>query len=439
MRERVARGADRVAWKLTADENRVVLISQPVHQHGYETAVAAQHAGLLQCFVTGIYYTGRGLMSARLLGRVPSELRSSVERELLRRRHSELDPAYVHTIPTYHVLAVLARHMANRVSTLQRLELETWAHLRFDRAVARLLPSLRGLQIVHAFEGGALETLRSAKQLGITTVLDVTSAQEDCRATRMDAGRRISLSRIRAERELADIMFVPSDYVIRCLLENGVSAEKIVKIPYGVDHRRFSPERGPKADDRPFRALYVGAIAQHKGVRYLLKAWQRLNLRNAELVLVGQPDRRGREILQEFQGLYKWQGSVPKYAVHDCFKSCDILVLPSLSDSWGLVVTEAMACGIPVIVTTNTGAPVRDELDGFVVSPGDSTELKEKILFLYEHASIREEMGVRAREHVLRAYTWEHYRARVTTAYDAILSGRAAQVARRNASERVQR
>src|SRR5207245_6009464 len=116
---------------------------------------------------------------------------------------------------------------------------------------------------------------------------------------RMDASLRITLSRIRAERELADILFVPSDYVISCLLENGVSAEKIVKVPYGVDHRRFSPEHGLKPEDRPFRVLYVGAIAQHKGVRYLLEAWQRLNLRNGELVLVGQPDQRGREILRE--------------------------------------------------------------------------------------------------------------------------------------------
>jgi starch synthase len=404
------------------DDNGVVLISQPVHQHGYETAVAAQNAGLLRYFVTGMYYTGRGLMSARLLRRLPAELRARVEKELLRRRHFELDPAFVHTISTYHVLATGIRYAAGPISPLRRLELETWAHLRFDRAVARFLPRLSGLEIVHAFEGSGLETMRSAKRLGIRTVLDVTSAQEDCHAAPGNRGRRISLSWIRAERELADVMLVPSDYVMHCLLENGVSAERIMKVPYGVDHRRFSPERGPRTD-HPFRVLYVGTIAHHKGVRYLLEAWQRLKLRDAELVLIGQPDRGGHEILREFQGTYDWRGSVPKYAVDQYVKSGDVLVLPSLSDSWGLVVTEAMACGIPVIVTTHTGAPVRNKVDGFVVPPADSTALVERLLFLYEHASIREEMGVRAREHVIRGYTWEHYRARIADAYNTILLG----------------
>jgi glycosyltransferase involved in cell wall biosynthesis len=170
-------------------------------------------------------------------------------------------------------------------------------------------------------------------------------------------------------------------------------------------------------------------------VRYLLEAWRRLGLRDAELVLIGQPDQGGREILREFQGLYEWRGAVPKYAVEECFKSGDVLVLPSLSDSWGLVVTEAMACGIPAIVTANTGAPVRDEVDGFVVAPGDSAELEERILFLYEHASIRKEMGVRAREHVVRAYTWGHYRAGIANAYNAILSGNTVQVEERRVME----
>ena len=129
-----------------------------------------------------------------------------------------------------------------------------------------------------------------------------------------------------------------------------------------------------------------------------------------------------RELLREFRGTYDWRGSVPKYAVDHYFKNGDVLVLPSLSDSWGLVVTEAMSCGLPVIVTTNTGAPVRDEVEGFVIPPADSTELGERLRFLYEHAAVRREMGMRGRERVLAAYTWEHYRERIVNAYDGLLS-----------------
>jgi starch synthase len=401
-------------WKGT------VVISHPVHQHGYETAVAAQNVGLLRCFVTGVYYTKRGLMSPGTLGKLPSTLAAKIEDELLRRWHPELDPDAVYTIPEYHVLATAVRRVGQRAPFLQRPQLDIWAHERFDEAVGRLLHRLQGLRIVHAFEGSGLATLRSAKSLGITTVLDVPSAHEYLRG--LDAlGSQSNLARARAERELADIILAPSDYVIQCLVEHGVNREKIFKVPYGVDHVRFSPSVGSRDHKDPFRVLYVGAIRLQKGVRYLLEAWRALDLLNAELVLVGRPDDAGRLMLREFEAYCNWAGEVPKYAVDQWFKESDVLVLPSLADSWGLVVTEAMACGLPVITTVNTGAPVRDGIDGFVVPPRDVAALRDKIKFLYENPEARRNMGLRGREHVTHAYTWEHYRARIVNAYTSIL------------------
>jgi glycosyltransferase involved in cell wall biosynthesis len=399
-----------------------VLVSHPVHQHAYETAVAAQKAGALRAFVTGIYFTGRGATSPRFLGRLPSPLEAKVTRELTRRWHPELDPALVHTIPPYHGLATCVRRLAEHAAPFRRLQLDTWADLQFDKAVGRLLERFAGLQLVHAFEGSALETFRSARRLGLATVLDVASAHERYRAVLGESAPRGSLWRIRAERDLADVIFAPSDYAIECLLEHGVAAEKILKLPYGVDHLRFSPAGRSRNDEDPFRVLYVGSIGIRKGLRYLLEAWRTLGLANAELILIGQPDDAGREILREFRGHYYWHGESPKYAVDQWFKKSDVFVLPSLSDSWGLVVTEAMATGLPVVTTLTTGAPVRDGIDGFVVPPGDASALADRIKFLYEHPDARRDMGLRGRELVARAYTWTHYRARITSAYRSILA-----------------
>jgi glycosyltransferase involved in cell wall biosynthesis len=416
---------------VTGERKGAVLVSQPVHQHGYETAVAAQNAGLLRYFVTGIYYTKRGLTSPGILAKLPSQLEERVERELLRRSHSQLDPDAVYTIPRYHILATALGRMGHHAPLLSRLELDIWAHDRFDEAVGRLLVRFPGLRIVHAFEGSGLATFRSAKRLGITTVLDVSSTYEYLRALG-DLGSRDNPARARAERELADIIFAPSDYAIQCLVEHGVTRERISKIPYGVDHIRFSPAPEHRTSNGDFRALYVGAINRPKGVRYLLEAWRSLALRNAELVLVGQPDSAGRKILREFEGHYRWIGSVPKYAVHEWFQKSDALILPSLAEGSALVTYEALASGLPVVTTPNSGSVVRDGTDGFVVAPRDVRALGERIRFLYENPGARREMGVRGRELVASSYTWEHYRARIVSAYDSILSHSAQLEAQRD-------
>lgn len=402
----------------------VVLISQPVHQHGYETAVAAQEAGLLRAFVTGIYYTKRGVMSPRLRRRLPSGLQKTVELELMRRQHDELRLDSVYTIPRYHIIATALRRAGKFVTPLRRLELDSWAHLRFDEAVGQLLSWLPGLRIVHAFEGSGLETLRAAKELGIATVLDVTSAQDHACQVRSESGTPTMLERIREEHELADVLFVPSEYAMNCLIGHGVARKKILKIPYGVDHERFSPARRKPEEDRPFRVLYAGRIGPDKGVQYLLDAWRRLGLRDAQLVLVGEPDRAGRALLREFRGSYVWPGSVPKHAVDQWFKAADLFVFPSLSDSWGLAVTEAMACGLPVVCTANTGAPVRDGIDGFVVPPRDVEALQDRLRLLYETPAARREMGARGRRLVMSSYTWQDYRTKVAEAYRSILLSR---------------
>jgi alpha-maltose-1-phosphate synthase len=397
-----------------------VLVSHPVHQHAYETAVAAQNAGLLRCFVTGIYYTNRGLTGA-ILRKLPAELRLRAESDLLRRWHPELDTDRVYTIGRYHILATALRRLRERAEFHHSLDLEIWAHRRFDEAVARFLHRLRGVELVHVFEGSGLATLRSAKHLGIATVLDVPSTYEENLHLLGITAPRADLVRARAERELADVIFAPSDHAIECLAERGVSREKILKIPYGVDPVRFSPTVRSQHQAEPFRALFVGKIGLLKGVRYLLDAWRALDLRNAELVLVGQPDDDGRQILREFEGHYTWPGALPKYAVHEWFKKSDVLVLPSLAEGSALVTYEALASGLPVIATSTSGSVVRDGLDGFVVPPSDARALRDAIRYLYENPQARWKMGASGREHVATAYTWKHYRSRIAGAYTSIL------------------
>jgi glycosyltransferase involved in cell wall biosynthesis len=401
-----------------------VLVVQPVHQHAYETAIAAQSAFLLHRFVTGLYYAP--LLQEAVKKFLPNRFAAFVDHQLRRRYHPELDPNRVHMVGRFHVVATSLRLVLTKLRLGDGARLEYWAHNRFDRSVSMLLEQAPDVRIVHGFQGASRDLFRSAKELGLVTVLDVPSAYEwYVQAALEETGvmrKRPAVERVRAERELADIVLAPSDYVIECLLENGVVREKIVKLPYGVNAESFTPSEHREKESL-FRVASFGSIARVKGIHYLLEAWNAMSLPDAELLIVGQPQRDAIPTLRQFQGEYRWVPQVPKHAVAGLLRQCDVVVLPSLSDGWSLIVGEALASAVPVISTTSTGFPVRDGVDGFVVPPRSAAAIAERIAFLHAAPEKAREMGVRGREYVLAHYTWQHYRRRLAAVYQEILSG----------------
>lgn len=393
-----------------------VLVSQPVHQHAYETAVAAQDSGNLRWFATGLYDTGRGLADPRLRTWLPIGFQHRIERELRRRRHPELDRARILTIPRYHLVANGFRRSLGRLPHLRRVDLEIWAHHRFDNDLGERLAELPGVDLVHAFEGSALATFQAAKRAGKMTILDVPSAHERF----MQIEGRYLQPRIAQERLLADILLAPSDFVVACLVEAGIARQRILKIPYGVDPGTFKRGSAIRTDN-VFRAVFVGRIGRRKGVSYLLEAWRRLALPDAELLLVGEADEEGRRFLKRYQGLYRFVGPYPKHEVHRFFRQSDVFVFPSLAEGSAYVTYEALASELPIIATPNSGSVARDGIDGFLVPAQDVDAIAERLAVLYANPTLRRQMGVQGRELIEREFTWRHYRERVGRVYRQML------------------
>jgi glycosyltransferase involved in cell wall biosynthesis len=115
--------------------------------------------------------------------------------------------------------------------------------------------------------------------------------------------------------------------------------------------------------------------------------------------------------------------------VDQLYLSADVFALPSLSEGSALVVYEAMAAGLPVVVTPNCGAVARDGLDGYVVPIRDPEAIGERLLFLFNHPEVRSQQGASARQWILERYTWQHYRRRVVAAYYALMHDRPIQEA----------
>jgi glycosyltransferase involved in cell wall biosynthesis len=388
--------------------------------------LAAQVADMLQRFVTSYYFKGRSPLPRIVDAIAPGNRFTG----LLRRRwHPEINPQLVTTFGRQFFAARAGGALFSGLVRGARVWSSQWETHRFDKRVANWLRHQPVPTIVHAFEGSASASLAAARQLGSQTVLDVPSAHEylidQCRR---EGERFVGLNlelirqRIQRERDQADYLFVPSEMVRRCLVENHVETARIISIPYGVDEARFAPCSTPRSS-ATFRVLYVGKIHAGKGLNYLLSAWKALDLPDSELVLVGGADEFGTQLLKASSANFTWLGNVSPDEIHVWFRESDIFVFPSLAEGSALVTYEAMAAGLPVVITQNAGGVARDGLEGFVVPVRDSDALASRIAHLHDHPEVRLRMGRNARQLIVNEYTWQHYRGRIVAAYRAIAAG----------------
>jgi glycosyltransferase involved in cell wall biosynthesis len=187
--------------------------------------------------------------------------------------------------------------------------------------------------------------------------------------------------------------FIEADHVVCCselarqtMIEHGVPKEKVVVHRLGVNLGDFSRQPGRvREKGRPLRLLFVGAMTPLKGLHYLLGAFAKLG-GDTELWLVGvlpSDPVLGRMIedCADLTGRVRVIGPVPQARLKGIYNECDLFVLPSLSDGWGMVVSQALACGLPVVVSDMTGAKelVVPGSNGHVVRTGDADDLLDKL------------------------------------------------------------
>jgi alpha-maltose-1-phosphate synthase len=183
-----------------------------------------------------------------------------------------------------------------------------------------------------------------------------------------------------AEHRLAHRIVVASSFARRSLIENGVAAEKISIIPFGVDLHTFSPIGKPDLS-RPLRFLFLGSLGPRKGVPLLLQAWRQLLPAGAELWLAGSLNDRDARLIPSLSGM-RMIGKVPRQRVPALLRECDVLVLPSYLEGLALVQLEALASGLPIIATEATGAPdlIINGVEGYIIPVGDVEALREALL-----------------------------------------------------------
>ncbi len=216
-------------------------------------------------------------------------------------------------------------------------------------------------------------------------------------------------ARIDRELELADVIVVASSYTKESLRKNGFEESKIKVIPYGFPAAVSKPY--PNVTNRKMRLLYVGSLGVTKGVRYLLEAIEELT-DQVELTVVGSG--HSSFALDEAIKKHRYIKSLPNNEVLALMREADIFVFPTLSDGFGMVVTEAMSQGTPVITTPNGcgGDLIIDGENGWLVPAADSEALRQKILNIIADPSILEQVGKAALK-TAESRSWEVYGAEV--------------------------
>lgn len=306
-----------------------------------------------------------------------------------------------------------------------------------DYIVARRLEKMAGqIDIVHCWPRGALDTLKTAKKLGIPTVLERPNAHtrycyeaiaKECERIGIENPHRDYKPDSRAlaleEREFAsaDYLLCPSEFTAQSFLAEGFPTSKILRHTYGFDENLYFPEaRGEQGSN--FVGIFVGVDAVRKGLHFALEAWLHSPAaKSGTLFIAG-------DLSQEYKNRFSEELSHPSVVqlghrrdVPDLMRKADLLLLPSIEEGFGLVCVDALGCGVVPLVSKACTETCRHMDNALVHEIGDVRCLREQITLLYEN---RELLG-RLREGALHSrheLTWSAAGKRLLAVYQDVVA-----------------
>jgi len=279
-----------------------------------------------------------------------------------------------------------------------------------DRLVARRIEKMAGkIDIIHTWPLGALETLKTAKRLGIPTVLERPNAntrfamevvQQECERLGVtlppDHEHAYNAEKLRKEEEeygLATRLLCPCDFVVKTFLDKGYLKERLIRHIYGYDEKLYYPSIQPRGPKRGLTMLFVGVCAVRKGLHYALEAWLRSPASKDGTFLIAG------EFLSAYEVKLAQMLSHPsvkvlghRHDVPELMRKSDILVLPSIEEGFGLVITEAMGSGCVPLASEACTEICSHKKTGLMHTVGDVETLTHHITMLHEDRSLLERL-----------------------------------------------
>lgn len=326
-------------------------------------------------------------------------------------------PFHLAMKPFYHLAPqIVAERMFYRFFGLWRRWIES-----------RRLPEI---DVVHVIAGYGTEPFRMAAGKGALKVVDCPNSHPDSLREIWQGecdlwcpGERVPIpdwmfDRMRREIEEADLVVCPSEFVKDTIVQRGIPRERCLVNPFGVDVSVFTPRT--ELPEKP-RFIAVGTICVRKGHQYLFRAFEQVKkkLPAAELIVVGDYKVDFARERPKWEGTFTHYPSLPHGKLARLLTECSAFVLPSLEEGFARVIIEAMAAGLPVIATYESGATtlVKDGREGWIVPSRDIDELAAAMLTVAGDAALNREMGRASAARGGERNSWQDYGDRMLEGY----------------------
>lgn len=392
----------------------------------YQLARALSEAGLLEALVTDLFFPADRKWARALSRLLPKRLRSM----LYQRSDSHLPSAEVRQCAFAGLLALLFDKLP-KVPLSARRKVTRYADATLGRTAGRyaahksaglLSYSYYGYDAFTSYSRPAILFQMHPHPVSIRRILtEELEANPDC-AQSLKQEWELALpeedfQHLVRETTMASHYLVASSFTRETLIENGTARSTISVIPYGVDTARFKPDAQRRSGPgSKLELLFVGRINQRKGIKYLLEALRLLGKSDVHLTVCGRVVD-GLELFRSFAGQVEVRPSVGSAELVAAYQSADMFVFPSVAEGFGLVLLEALACGLPILSTTHTAAPdlIQDGVQGFVVEPRRPELIADRIDWALNHRAGVVEMGHRARL-CAEQFSWQRFRSGVVQA-----------------------
>lgn len=280
----------------------------------------------------------------------------------------------------------------------------------FDHRLCQIVEaSMEQYDILHVWNSMGLESIKVAKEKGLKVIVERASTHPEYQLRILESEYSnaidpITMDRMLKELELADMITVPSEFAA----QTYGHLEKVKIIPFGVDSEHFQPK--PQVHDL-YRILFAGDNILRKGIRYMIDAWKLADKYWELWIKTNIP-------LGNLPGNIKLISEVPDMA--ELYNQVDVFCLPSIEEGQALVVWEAMACGLPCVVTRETGSLIQNGIHGIIIPAKNSKAIYHALQDLVVAPLKRDSLGKKARW-LAEQYPWERYGKSLYSAYEELL------------------
>lgn len=411
-----------------------IIVAHPGKQHSFQLAKALKKDNMLFKYITTVYIKKRSLTNIL----VKIFLKGDNKKKASTRITNDLNENDVVQFNEFYALITL---FLSRIKILNKFYLHWtgWVASNFYKKVMRYAKK-NNVDAVIVYDGYSDKHFEIIGDTNIISIMDVSIASRQYLKTIFEEEiNKFGIKEIKESHyeywnnkmmseDLKGIkscnhFLAPSKFVEKSLMYCGIQKNKIKIVPYGVDVKKFNINSNGKSKGK-LKLIYVGQVSYRKGIHHLLQVVSLLD--DVELTICGEYDENSQLYLtyKNFENI-KFIGFVTRDILTMKYQESDIFVLASLGEGLALVGLEALACGLPLICTENTGVNdlIKDYENGIVIPASNKEALNNAINWFKENYEALPRMKEKARESALK-YTWEVYHINVVKSIKNILENR---------------